>query len=117
PSEYSPARKGITTMPQGHHKRPAPTTIGILLLPGRALRPRRLRGIVGADASEYSSCPEGHYDRSGDEIESVDDELRRDEEADERDWLDQPGDDDGTGWTNFDYSAAEELADEWDGDE
>ena len=67
--------------------------------------------------SEYSSCPEGHYDRSGDEIESVDDELRRDEEADERDWLDQPGDDDGTGWTNFDYSAAEELADEWDGDE
>jgi len=26
---------------------------------------------------------------------------------------DQPGDDDGAGWTNLDYIAAEELEDEW----
>lgn len=36
---------------------------------------------------------------------------------DDRDWLDQPGDDFGSGWTNFDYIAAYEMEDEWDGDE
>lgn len=32
-------------------------------------------------------------------------------------WLDQPGDDAKTGWTNFDYIAATELLDDWQGDE
>ena len=50
-----------------------------------------------------------------DEIAIMDDELRRDEETETRDWLDQPGDDDNTGWTNFDYIAAEDLIDDWDG--
>lgn len=53
-------------------------------------------------------------DLEWDEIAIMDDELRREEE--ERDWLDEPGDDRGSGWTNFDYIAAEEMDDEWDGD-
>lgn len=36
---------------------------------------------------------------------------------DEHEWLDQPGDGFGSGWTNFDYIAAEEVEDMWDGDE
>jgi len=37
----------------------------------------------------------------------------RSNHANERDWLDRPGDDLGSGWTNFDYIAAEELEDQW----
>lgn len=33
------------------------------------------------------------------------------------DWLDAPGDDQGTGWSNFDYIAAYELEDMWSEDE
>ena len=33
------------------------------------------------------------------------------------DWLDAPGDDQGTGWTNFDYIAASEMEDIWSSDE
>lgn len=56
-------------------------------------------------------------DLEWDEIAIMDDEHRLDEEDDERDWLDQPGDDFGSGWTNFDYIAAEELEDDWDGED
>lgn len=54
-------------------------------------------------------------DLEWDEIAIIDDEIRRDEEEDEREWLDQPGDSFGNGWTNFDYIAAEEMEDDWDG--
>ena len=38
--------------------------IGILLLPGRALRRRRTSiHSLSNSSSEYSSCPEGHYDQ------------------------------------------------------
>jgi len=56
-------------------------------------------------------------DLEWDEIAFMDDEIRRDEEEEERDWLDEPGDDRDSGWTNFDYIAADEMDDEWDGDE
>lgn len=42
---------------------------------------------------------------------------KREPADDERDWLDQPGDDFGSGWTNFDYIAAAEMDEVWDGDE
>lgn len=32
-------------------------------------------------------------------------------------WLDAPGDDQGTGWSNFDYIAAYELEDMWSEEE
>lgn len=56
-------------------------------------------------------------DLEWDEIAFMDDEIRRDEEEEERDWLDEPGDDRDSGWTNFDYIAADEMGDEWDDDE
>jgi len=58
-----PARKGITTYP-GFKPRQKDVSIGILLLPGRALRrPPSWRKVIYEMKSEYSSCPEGHYDR------------------------------------------------------
>ena len=42
--------------------------------------------------------------------------LGRDEDEERGDWLDQPGDDLGSGWTNFDYIAAGGLEDDWDGE-
>lgn len=63
-------------------------------------------------------------DLEWDEIAIIDDLHRQDDEEhdededeDEGDWLSQPGDDTGSGWTNFDYIAAEEMEDYWDGDE
>lgn len=60
-------------------------------------------------------------DLEWDEIAIIDDLHRQDEQAardeDEDDWLSQPGDDIGSGWTNFDYIAAEEMEDGWNGDE
>lgn len=56
-----------------------------------------------------------------DEIAIMDDLRRQDEEEaqdeDEGGWLSRPGDDAGSGWTNFDYIAADEMEDYWDGDE
>lgn len=56
-----------------------------------------------------------------DEIAIIDDLHYQDEEdardEDEDDWLNQPGDSIDSGWTNFDYIAAEEMEDYWDGDE
>lgn len=63
-------------------------------------------------------------DLEWDEIAIIDDlhrqddeEHNEDEDEDEGDWLSQPGDDMGSGWTNFDYIVAEEMVDEWDSDE
>lgn len=84
--------------------------------------PQRKRGV---DAGRTVSGPWGILESrkrdpnlEWDDIAIMDDEFRLDEkEDDEREWLDQPGDRDGTGWTNLDYIAAEKLEDEWDGDD
>jgi len=63
-SEYS-------SCPEGHYDNKSVASlamaagIGILLLPGRALRLFvRFHLRQGRNISEYSSCPEGHYDIS-----------------------------------------------------
>ena len=59
----SPARKGITT-PSCLPIRPVRITIGILRLPGRALRQDVSGAIINRSQRESESfaCPEGHYD-------------------------------------------------------
>ncbi len=57
------ARKGITTFPLARELGHILRWIGIILMPGRALRRDAVAGLPPAEAgSESSSCPEGHYD-------------------------------------------------------